>query len=186
MLTEFQKQKLSNYFNMYDVDKNGFIEKTDFEQMVKNTAKTQGWSTDSSEYKKLYNVHVETRWKTMQKQIDADGDDRISPNEYFNYVEELLNNPELYEAEVIKVTKVSFDSFDTNGDGHIDLGEYQSIYKMLGLDENLALEIFKRLDLNQDGHLSKDEYVKLIDQFFKSQDPEAPGNWFFGYLKDKN
>ena len=34
--------------------------------------------------------------------------------------------------------------------------------------------------LDGDGRVTLDEITVLIDQFFNSDDPQQPGNWFFG------
>lgn len=183
MLTDFQKQKLKNYFDIFDIDNNNVLEKNDFERIVNDVAKTNGWTSDSAEYKNLYHKFVETRWKTLQKQADTNADQKVSLEEYYQYIEKLLNNPKLYQTEVIDVTQSMFDSFDKNGDGQLSLEEYKLMFKSIRVDESFANLIFQKIDLNQDNYISRSEHKTLIDQFFKSKDPEAPGNCFFGPLK---
>ena len=182
MITEFQKQKILKHFSLYDFDKNGVLEKADFEQNLNKMMQGNGWATDSPEYKKVYASFVEKRWASLQKLADPNNDNKITPDEYLQYVDKLLNNPEMYEAEIVVPVKGLFKSMDKDGDGHIDLEEYKNLYANLGFDEGIAPEIFSKLELNYDGHISEDEYLKLIDQFFTSQNPEDPGNLFFGSL----
>ncbi len=60
------------------------------------------------------------------------------------------------------------------------LEEYKTIFQIWRLPEDLAVEIFPKLDLNGDGGITKDELVELVQQFHGSDDPDAPGNLFFG------
>ncbi|MGD1702846.1 hypothetical protein [Dapis sp. BLCC M229] len=39
---------------------------------------------------------------------------------------------------------------------------------------------FNQLYLNGDGGITKDELVEFVQQFHGSDDPDAPGNLFFG------
>ena len=42
MLTDFQKRKLNALFDLYDVNKDGFVEQADFEHIVQNLANLLG------------------------------------------------------------------------------------------------------------------------------------------------
>lgn len=42
---------------------------------------------------------------------------------------------------------------------------------------------FAKLDLDGDGYISAAEFTRLYLEFFTSEDPEAPGNWFWGPLE---
>ena len=48
------------------------------------------------------------------------------------------------------------------------------------LGESYADEMFNKLDLDNDGSISKNELMELAEQFFIGDDPNAPGNAFFG------
>jgi len=50
----------------------------------------------------------------------------------------------------------------------------------VSIDAAAADEAFERLDLDGDGVISKDEFARLYLEFFTSEDPEAPGSWFWG------
>lgn len=43
-----------------------------------------------------------------------------------------------------------------------------------------AAAAFRQLDRNRDGYLTTDELIKNAEEFFFSEDPEAPGNWLVG------
>ncbi|NEO24115.1 hypothetical protein, partial [Moorena sp. SIO4A5] len=96
------------------------------------------------------------------------------------YIENILNDQDAYEAQIKGIASFVFSVFDTNGDEQLDLEEYRQWYRSAGRDENFANEVFKRLNLKDDDSISKEKHIELLDQFFRSEDPEAPGNFVFG------
>jgi juvenile hormone diol kinase len=179
MLTEFQKEKLPRLFAVYDADANGFVEREDFVRLTQSFAQARGWEPGDEEYDAL-EARLLSRWQSMRQFADADHDDRVSLDEWLAYVDDMLDSEDAYEAEVQKIARSTFGVFDRDGDGKLDLAEYQEGYRSLGLDEALASDVFRRLDLDYDGYISKSEHLTLVDQFFRSQNPHSPGNWVFG------
>ncbi|NET03476.1 MAG: hypothetical protein F6K16_01800 [Symploca sp. SIO2B6] len=179
MLSQLQKQKLPRLFAKYDADKNGFIEQADFERFLKTYSQFRGWTPDSPEYNS-FQSKLTSRWNSMQKYADTNRDDKISLDEWLVYIDNVLNDQEAYEAQLHGIAAFAFSVFDINGDNQLSLEEYRQFYKAGGLGENEANEIFRRLNLSDDDSISKEKYLELIDQFFRSEDPEAPGNFLFG------
>lgn len=70
--------------------------------------------------------------------------------------------------------------FDTNDNGFITIDEYKIVVSSYNVTEEVATKTFPKLDSNGDGRISKEEFVELIKQFHMSDDPDAPGNLFFG------
>ncbi|NJK65222.1 MAG: hypothetical protein HC849_00435 [Oscillatoriales cyanobacterium RU_3_3] len=50
MLTELQKKKLTYFFHTFDVDRNRFWEKSDFDKIVMGVAETYNIAQDSETY----------------------------------------------------------------------------------------------------------------------------------------
>lgn len=46
MLSELQKKKLTYYFHTFDVDKNGYLEKSDFDKIVNGVAEAYNITQD--------------------------------------------------------------------------------------------------------------------------------------------
>jgi juvenile hormone diol kinase len=179
MLTELQKQKLPRLFSMYDGDNNGFIQQDDFERILQQYSQFRNWTPDSPEYKSLQSKLM-SRWNSMQKFADTNDDNKISLDEWLAYVDNLINDKQAYEAEVNGIVSFLFSLFDVDGNDQLDLSEYRQFYRTVGLDENAANEVFKQLNLKDNDYISKEKHLELIDQFFRSEDPEATGNFVFG------
>ncbi len=179
MLTEFQKEKLPRLFAMYDSDTNGFIEQEDFVRLTQAFARVRAWQPGTEEYDAL-ETRLLSRWQKMVQFADANRDERVSLPEWLAYVDDMLGSEDAYEAEVRKIASTVFSVFDRDGDGKLTAEEYRESYEAMGLDKTLADDIFHRLDLNADGYISRSEHLTLIAQFFRSQNPQSPGNWVFG------
>jgi juvenile hormone diol kinase len=181
MLTELQKRKLRRLFKFYDSNGNGFIEAADFDLIHTRFCQAAGWERGSASYERL-RAGLSNRWKRIQAHADTNRDNRVSLEEWLSYVDQMLQSDEAYEAEVKGIASMAFQAFDRNRDERIDLEEYRGLHRAHGLDAATAEELFRDLDLNRDGFISHDEYLHLIGQFYKSEDPGAPGNRLFGNM----
>jgi Ca2+-binding EF-hand superfamily protein len=72
---------------------------------------------------------------------------------------------------------------DTDKDGTLSLEEYKAMYKIHGIDDSPGAEIFDKLDFDGDGKIRTNDIMNLIADFYLSDNPQAPGNLFFGYYE---
>lgn len=179
MITEFQKKKMQHFFKVFDTDKDGFLEQADLERVVQKMAAVQGLEAGSPTYD---NLHAKWMfiWNTLQKVSDANRDNLVSPEEWIGLIEMTLASEEAYQQIMHSIGGITFDAVDTDNDGVIGPAEWTAFFKAHDIDKAVAEETFTRLDLNSDGHISKDEGLELLRQFFYDNDPETPGNLFFG------
>ncbi|HEX9314793.1 MAG TPA: hypothetical protein VGA71_05195, partial [Actinomycetota bacterium] len=73
------------------------------------------------------------------------------------------------------------DSFysmaDRDGDGLISEEELTLHYRAWRHTEDQAREAFTHLDRGGRGGISKQDWMQNLEEFYYSDDPEAPGNW---------
>ena len=179
MLTELQKSKLPNMFNMFDANNNGYIEKGDFERIISECSKRKGWQTGDAPYQEFCGNFLGL-WLGMMALADKDQNDHLTLDEFLNYFDNLIQNPDSYQRVAIGLNYGVFGTFDSDNDGVLSAAEYEDFYVAMGLDVNFARQVYGRLDLNGDSGITLDELSMLVDQFLKSDDPNAPGNVFFG------
>ena len=67
---------------------------------------------------------------------------------------------------------------DQDGSQSLTVREYARLLQAMGSTVD-AEATFARLDRNQDGRLTLDELIALSLEFMMSDDPEAPGNFFY-------
>jgi Ca2+-binding EF-hand superfamily protein len=58
--------------------------------------------------------------------------------------------------------------------------EYKNYLLTIQVTEAEAADAFRRLDLDRDGYLSREEIFQNMKEYYFTDDPNAPGNWFFG------
>jgi len=198
MLSEIMKKKLAKHFQFQDSNKDGFVEKSDWEQCAQNLAEIRGWASDSSEYKAILAKHIDI-WKTSWLPADTDGDGKVSKEEYLELVEQLQSGDTLsvdqdaasQEEPEKKISHLDrlydlfdaiFDIIDVDDDGEIGLDDYKQYFKAWGVDESLAQDSFASIDLNSDGILKRMAFVQFGTNFFVSNDENEFGNLIFGPL----
>lgn len=180
MISELLKKKLTVLFRGLDVDKNGFVEREDFDKITSNLARIRGWEPGSSDYENLHNQLI-SMWENYWIDADINKDDKVSLDEWIeNYSKQFVVDTDSSGAAWEQPMTVLFDVIDINCDEKIALEEYKQLLTAFGFDVSGYEEIFPQLDVNGDGYISKQEYLQLIKEFC-GENPEATGNLFYGY-----
>ncbi len=179
MLSEIQKRKLTKLFSMYDVDCNGFLLLKDFENRAKKLAALRGWGSRSPKYVQLINQFT-YNWKCLSGDSDTNRDHKISLQEWLQHYDTLLSDPKRYTEQVRSLMELVFEVFDENGDGVISQAEWAGLLSVFNVSPIYASDVFTKLDSNQDGSLSREEVLQLIQDFFHSDQLDAPANFMFG------
>jgi juvenile hormone diol kinase len=179
MLSDLQQKKLTHYFRVYDVDDDGRIARPDFERVVENVRALHAADEQSSTHRRLHDGYLR-RWEALRSSADANHDGGVDVAEWLGYWDGVLSDEDRYDAEVAAVTRTLFDIFDTDGDGALGPDEFCNFYGVYGLNAAMARQVFTTLDIDGDGIVSRHELVAMAHEFYRSDDPEAPGNRLFG------
>jgi Ca2+-binding EF-hand superfamily protein len=175
MLSEFRRRKVSAGFNELDVDGDGYVGSGDIEQLIKNHGEAYGYSEDTPEYADLAGRTTDV-W-TQLKQFDSDGDGRVSLVEYVAGFDAFMSQ----KAEFMQGMNALVDAFylmaDRDNDGRIVEEELVRHFRAWGHTEEQARAAFRRLDRSANGSISKAEWIANLEEFYYSEDPDAPGNW---------
>lgn len=179
MLSDLQKQKLTRYFRVYDVDDNGAISLPDFERVVENVRALYGADERSSIHSGLRDGYL-LRWSALSTSADKDRDGGVDLDEWLAYWDGVLADDVRYEVEIVAVTERLFEVFDTDEDGVLGADEFCNFYGVYGLKSAMARQVFRDLDQDGDGRVTRNELMEMAHQFYRSDDPAAPGNRLFG------
>ena len=181
MLTQLQTEKLTHIFNIIDFDRNGTIEKDDFEAIGENLALIRGFSYESVDFDEVMALAVSI-WKNLEKHIDGS---EGTLSDWLTFMDNLFAKGDglEYMNYVTKFVDTLFSLFDVNNDGVISQSEYIDLFIGLRIEVRFAPKAFKQIDIDDDSIISKDELIKSVNEFMMSDDPEAPGNWLFGDWK---
>ncbi len=178
MLSQLRRRKLARFFEVLDHNHDGILDPEDFEQTIQKILKMREWKWNNPEYEELQFFWTGFS-NRLQVWADRNGDGKITPKEWFWYLEQMLDN---FEARYIKKALVSITvtTMDFNQDKQISCQEFSQFCQIYEIEKSEAYETFSKLDLNEDGYLTEEELIKLLDEFLYSEDPQAKGNWFFG------
>src|SRR5689334_3335222 len=130
MLTEFQQSKLGHMFDVYDADKDGYLEESDFAQV--------GQRYDSL----LDRPHDPTGnwflrfWQGLIPLAGPDG--RVSRTAWLAFLEQMMSDPAAYEATIQGGVSFYMTALDTDGDGLLSPAEGRLFFRAMNLDPALA------------------------------------------------
>lgn len=180
MLSDIMQKKLSRHFYFRDLDKDGFVERSDWEQCALNVAAIRGWQAGSPDYEALMARHLEM-WALFWQPADLDQDDKVSLDEYLHLAETQRKKGFKYEMKVVVTLFAAiFDTVDLDADGEISLTEYEQFFQAWGMTVALAREAYDSLDLNADLRLSRDAFLQYGVNFYVNDEPNVAGNLIFG------
>ena len=182
MLSVLQTRKLTRYFNAFDSDRNGVLERSDFEKHIRRVVAAGDLTEDSPAYRWVYARWMKV-WSALAEGADANADGCVDLAEWLAYHDAQIQAKVPYwrELDAGGVTSVEylFNLIDLDADGQISWKEYSLFLRAYDVPSDLHEGIFSQLDLNGDGMLTRDEWIVLTDEFY-GDDPYAPGNWLFG------
>jgi len=174
-LSEFRKAKLLHVFNtFFDVNRSGEIDETDLELAIKTVCAARGWQASSSRYATTETA-LKDIWGVLTSLADKDNDCKVTVDEWNSMWAEGAAD----RAWVATFRDLLFSLEDISGNASIDSGEYCRLYMCLGVPESQCKAAFAKLSGDQ-SEVSKEDFCKLWDQYFTSEDPEARGNFIFG------
>lgn len=180
MLTTLQKNKLERFFYILDYDRNGYIEKEDFIGTAENLCILWGIYEGDRAYEQIMNRYEES-WEKFTFYIGIEGD-RVNWDHWIKFAEEVIVNGDvqMYDRYVEEFVGEIFDNFDKDKDGYISLDEFIDLFVSYHIEVRYSAKSFRKLDINKDGFISRGELIEGVKQYFRSDDPNAPGNWLFG------
>ena len=181
MLTELQRRKLRHLFDVYDVRKNGYLERDDFEALADTAARARGHEPGSPEHEQITRDFY-TRFHRMKAVADFSRDGRVAPDEWVDFFEMVLADERAFDAVVGSTVELVFGLFDLDDDHVLDAAELGRLRRAFGIPAGDDDEVLVQLDTDRDGTLSVAEVRAAIGDFFRSDDPDAPANRFFGPL----
>ena len=179
MVTDFQKQKLTKLFELYDWDGSGALDMKDFAIAIKNLRRVAGLEEDSETVKALV-AGFSANWEELRGEADADGDGRVTLGEWMAHNERQLEKEGGYDFIAGGIADMVFSLFDKNGDDRFSLSEYEDLcwaYRLRGFSE---AENFKVLSGGAES-MTREAFLQRVKEFYQA-DPEAPGNNLFGPL----
>jgi len=177
MLTQFQQRKLGKMFDLYDVNKDGYIEAADYARVGEGFALGTGCAPGSADFERLRATYLGF-WEHLRQAADSDQDGRVTRDEFVASYDALLAMRET----IASVSQGILQMTDHDGDGKISQAEFAANMRAYGVEAPAAAEAFGHLDRDGDGFIDNTELLQNVEEFFFGEDENAPGNWLVGPL----
>ncbi|AWL41674.1 MULTISPECIES: EF-hand domain-containing protein [Streptomyces] len=171
-------QKFGTLFTWFDQDGDGQLTHDDMRGTAAAFAEVAAWG-DEADLAAMRDAFGRW-WRLLLTHGDADGDGRVSRQEFITVMEREVTSPEHFEGAVMAIIDALMNALDTDRDGVLSRDEYVRMYDALGIPPQRSGEAFTRLDLDGNGVISREEFRSAVSDFYLSTDPDAPGSHLLG------
>jgi Ca2+-binding EF-hand superfamily protein len=172
--TDFRRRKVAGVFHSMDVDGDGYLTEHDFEALTDRWNAIQGWEPTSPHHERMRAVMMGW-WQALDGAAEEPG--KVALDDVMRVADQLHLAPEAVHATATSM----FEAVDADGDGMLELVEYQEMVKAWKQHDTGVDEMFHLLDGDGDGVLSKDEFTSLWADFWMGDDDRSPSQWVFGH-----
>lgn len=186
-LSDFQTKKAVNLFqNIYDTNRDGVIEKVDFDEALEKISKNHHWGKSDEKFKEAQ-ATMEKVWNSLKALADKNNDGKIQLDEWCkmwgNCIDDVAAGKG-FPAWQQDYMEFMFYANDTSGDGFIDEAEYEEVFKTFGFTNDDTKTCFAKISEGcPNKMISKDDFKKLWEEYFLAEDENAKGNFLFGRQK---
>lgn len=181
MLSELRTRKFTALFACFDFDKNGVLEKIDYEHFAQNLSQAYALVPGTTKYAAMY-ADTMALWEFVHHVADKDGDHRITPAEFIDAYTAMTSDEITFKQLLMSYAEYVIRTGDRDGNGKLDEDEYATILWCYGIPDADARTAFRHLVTDGSGYLTIAAMEKVFAEFFRSDDPAAPGNWMIGPL----
>ncbi len=181
MLTDLQTRKLTRAFHLADMNHDGVLEKSDYEQYAAQMAHAFDVAADSAAYQML-NQKILGDWEMSRRMLSRD-DDKITLQEFLALHDGVIHSPmfDAFVAGYVDSTLSMWRVIDPDGPANAaNPFRFARFLKTFGVSQADADEAFRHLDKNGNGIMERAEMIAAQKEFFASNDPNAAGNWLLG------
>lgn len=180
MVSPFLQRKWTLAYYRFDTTKDGIVRNEDFQRLGQDVAQALGFGPSSAPYAQIVSGY-QHGWDSIFKLMDQDQDNAVTLAEYMAANEYLVAQPNARQLGHAG-TRPILAALDADGNGQVSLEEYSAFLGAFGVTAEQARTAFQQLDRNGNGSLSPDELADAWVEYYFSEDPATPGNWFYGVL----
>ncbi|WP_161564733.1 EF-hand domain-containing protein [Okeania hirsuta] len=161
------RTRIKTYFKLMDVDKNGVLTLSDFEEIANRLIQLQNDSSRNEEIREM--CHSLFQY-FMAGGGPVDSNTRISEEDLIANVAKIVSLTELDKALALSRHKneLFFDIIDTDHSGQISREEYRKYLAVyMGVEQpDRADQAFDTIDSDKSGSISREEFVEAHRRYW--------------------
>ena len=115
-------------FSLFDADENGYLEEGDFSTMAGRVVSAAEASGDAA--KQAMKAAFQRYWTTLERELDADSDGRVSLDEFVACV----LSPDKFHETIAEFARALAALGDPDGDGLIERSEFVALMMAIGFE----------------------------------------------------
>ncbi|WP_459647017.1 oxygenase MpaB family protein [Kitasatospora sp. Ki12] len=120
-------------------------------------------------------------WEQLRAAMDADGDGRVSREEFVAATLAGCDRDEAYlEQGLLPALRAVFTAADTDGSGFLEFDEYRVVFGGPRVHPAELSHGFRQLDADGDGRITREEFLHGFTEFFTARAGSTSGTQLLG------
>ncbi|GAA2814239.1 EF-hand domain-containing protein [Streptomyces showdoensis] len=174
MTTPHALDRVRLVFELFDADGNGHIEPADFVLMGNRAVAAVPGAQDSATARLL--DAFQQYWKTLESELDADLDGRISFEEF----QAVVLSPERFDATVDEFAEALAGLGDPDGDGFVDRPEFLALMTAIGFEHANIEALFDAFEPVEGDRIPVATWADGIRDYYRPEKAGIPGDHLTG------
>jgi Ca2+-binding EF-hand superfamily protein len=147
-------------FSLFDVDRNGYIEEGDFSTMAADVVRAAPGSGSTA--KQAMKDAFSHYWTTLERELDANQDSRVSYEEFAACV----LSPERFGETVTDFAESLASLGDPDGDGMIERPVFAALMTAIGFDRPKIEALFDAFGPDGEDRIRVDVWAQGIKDYY--------------------
>ncbi|MFF1695260.1 EF-hand domain-containing protein [Streptomyces sp. NPDC058257] len=182
-MENIRERKLKRYFTAIDADGSGTLTRGDFELVARRYVDALNLAPDSHQAEKTRTATLKI-WDDLISPMDANGDGKVSPEEFIDALQKSLATDRAAYAESIRPSaNAYFELCDADDNGEVDEQEYIRLMgAACGIPADEAAATYRTLVPPAHDGMTRESWHEMLLSFFYDEEPDSPANHIFGRL----
>ncbi|TDC27448.1 EF-hand domain-containing protein [Streptomyces sp. 8K308] len=162
-------------FSLFDVNGNGKLEAEDFDLMADRVVEAASASDEAA--KSTMRAAFRRYWETLEAELDADGDGRVSYEEYVRCV----LSPERFDATIAAFADALAALGDPDGEGLVERSRFMALMVAIGFERPNIDALFDAFGPTDTDHITVATWVEGIKDYYAPEKADIPGDRLVGH-----